>query len=51
MSFQYWKGVYEQEGERLFTWVDGDRTRGNDFKLSQGGLGWILGGGFSLRGW
>ena len=51
VAFQYLKGVYEQEGERLFTWVDGDRTRGNGFKLSQGGLGWILGGSFSLRGW
>ena len=27
------KGVYKQEGEQLFTWVDSDRTRGNGFKL------------------
>ncbi len=28
-AFQYLKGVYKQEGGRLFTRVDGDRTRGN----------------------
>ena len=36
MAFQYLKGVYKQEGERLFTRVDNDRTRGNGFKLRQG---------------
>ena len=34
--FQYLKGAYKQEGERLFMRVDGDRTRGNGFKLRQG---------------
>ena len=29
------KGAYKQEGERLFTRVDHDRTRGNGFKLRQ----------------
>ena len=27
-AFQYLKGAYEQEGERLSTWVDSGRTRG-----------------------
>jgi len=35
VAFQYLKGVYKQEGERLFTRVDSDRTRGNGFKLGQ----------------
>ena len=33
VAFQYLKGEYRQEGERLFTRVDSDRTRGNGFKL------------------
>ena len=36
VAFQYMKGAYKQEGEWLFTRVDGDRTRGNGFKLRQG---------------
>ena len=36
MAFQYLKGAYNQEGERLFTRVDSGRTRGNGFKLRQG---------------
>ena len=35
VAFQYLKGVYKQEWERLFTWVDGDWTRVNGFKLRQ----------------
>ena len=35
-AFQYVKGAYKQEGERLFMRVDSDRIRGNGFKLRQG---------------
>ena len=38
-AFQYLKGAHKQEGERLFMRMDSDRTRGNGFKLRQGGLG------------
>ena len=34
--FQYLKGAYKQEGERLFTRVDNYRTRGSGLKLRQG---------------
>ena len=34
--FQYLKGEYKQEGERLFMRVDSDKTRENGFKLRQG---------------
>ena len=33
VAFQYLKGAYKQEVERLFTRVDSDRTRGNGFNL------------------
>ena len=36
VAFQYLKGAYKQEGERLFTRVDSDSIRGNGFKLRQG---------------
>ena len=36
VHFQYLKGDYKQEGNQLFTRVDGDRTRGNGFKLKEG---------------
>ena len=32
-AFQYIKGVYKQDGERLFTRSCSDRTRDNSFKL------------------
>ena len=36
VAFQFLKGAYKQEGERLFTRVDSDRTRRKGFKLRQG---------------
>ena len=36
VAFQYLKGAYKQEEERLFMRVDTDRTRGKGFKLRQG---------------
>ena len=35
-AFQYLKGSYRKEGDRLFSRVCGDRTRGNGFKLEEG---------------
>ena len=39
VAFQYLKGADKQEGERLFVRVDGDKTRGNGFKVRQGRFG------------
>jgi len=39
VAYQYLNGAYKQEGEWLFTSLDSDKTRGNGFKLRQGGLG------------
>ena len=36
MIFQYLKGAYKKDGERLFSWADNDRTRGNTFKVEVG---------------
>ena len=35
-AFQYLKGGYKKEGDRLFSRVCCDRTRGNGFKLKEG---------------
>jgi len=35
-AFQYLKGSYRKEGDRLFSRVCGDRTRGSGFKLKEG---------------
>jgi len=34
-TFQYLKGVYKKEGDRLFNRVCCDRTKGNGFKLKE----------------
>ena len=36
VAYQYLKRAYKQEGDRLFTWSDSDRTKGNSFKLKEG---------------
>ena len=38
MAFQFLKGRYRKEGDRLFSGVCGDRTRENGFKLKEGRL-------------
>ena len=38
MAFQYLKGAYEKNGNRLFSRFCSDRTRGNGFKLKEGTL-------------
>ena len=35
-AFQYLKGAYKEEGERLLMSVDSDRTGGNGLRLRQG---------------
>ena len=35
-AFQYLKGSYKKERDRLFSRVCGDRTSGNGFKLNEG---------------
>ncbi|KAK4811232.1 hypothetical protein QYF61_022129 [Mycteria americana] len=35
-AFQYLKGAYKKDGDRLFTRACSDRTRGNGFKLKEG---------------
>ncbi|TRZ15003.1 hypothetical protein HGM15179_012101 [Zosterops borbonicus] len=34
-AFQYLKGAYKKDGERLFTRACSDRTRGNGFTLGE----------------
>ena len=36
LAFQYLKGAYKEEGDRLFNRACSDRTRGNGFKLKEG---------------
>jgi len=39
-AFQYLKGSYRKEGDRLFIRIHGDRTRGNSPKLKEGSF-WL----------
>ena len=34
-ALQYLKRAYRQEGDKVFTQSDSDRTRGNGFKLKE----------------
>ena len=36
VALQYLKGAYKKEEDKFFTWSEGDRTRGNGFKLKEG---------------
>jgi len=36
VAFQSSSGSYKQEGNQLFTWIDGDRSRNNILKLKEG---------------
>jgi len=36
MAFQYLKGAYKKDGDKLFSRPCCDRTRGNDLKLREG---------------
>ena len=50
-AFQYLKGAYKQEGEQPFMrWIVIGQE-GMVLNWDRGGLGWILGGSFSPRGW
>ena len=44
--FQYLRRAYKDEGNKLFTWVDSDRTRENDFKLKKGSFRFDVRGKF-----
>jgi len=36
VGFQYLKGAYKKDGDRLFSRASCNRTRGNGFKLQEG---------------
>jgi len=38
VAFQCLKGAYKKDGERFFTKACSDRTRGNSFKMQEGGF-------------
>ena len=38
LAFQYLKGAYKKDGERLFTRARSSQTKGNGFKLKKKGI-------------
>jgi len=38
VAFQYLKGAYKKDGDKVFSKACCDRTRSNGFKLKEGGL-------------
>ena len=51
MTFQYLKGTYRKDGENLFTKACNNRTRGNDFKLKEGGFRLDISKKFFTKSW
>jgi len=49
-AFQYLKGAYRKDGDRLFTRVCSDRRRGNGCKLIEGRLRLVIGKKFFTMG-
>lgn len=39
MAFQYMKGAYNKDRERIFRRASSDRRRGDDYKLKEGKFG------------
>ena len=48
---KYLKGDYKKEGNQLFTQVDSDRTKRNDFKFKEGRFSLDVRKSFSQREW
>jgi len=41
-DFQYLKGAYKKDGDKLFSGACSDRIRGNGFKLKEGGFRLVI---------
>jgi len=42
VAFQYLKGAYKKEGDRIFSRACSNRTRGDGFKLKEGRFSWDI---------